>query len=739
MKKSFSTLILLLFCFMASAHIDFIPQPNKVVYGDGTFLIEKGIVLDASAADSFNVGYLKDRWSRVFDFCLSEASSSSNVISFKRVAGMKEEEYGLNISKDGIFVESSTRSGEFYAIQTLLQMLPAGVYADVKGASTMLLKEWSVPFISIEDSPRFSYRGNMFDVSRTFFPKEFIIRQLDYLAYHKINKFHWHLTDDNGWRIEIKSLPKLTKEGCFRGEDDLIVPSFFSGKESYGGFYTQEEIKYIVKYAKERNIEIIPEIDLPGHSKAFASAYPEIICNKHDSSVQSVQQESGNVFCVGKESNFVMLEKVVKEMSKLFDSEYIHIGGDEVALANWKNCDDCQALMKREGLKTEKELLNYFANRMGKILAKYGKKLAGWEEIVESGDLDPDARVYAWRNSDLGVRAVKRGQPTIMQIGKYCYFDMKYSPIERGHNWAGIIDVRQAYSFDPCKFEIKNEAYDFTPEEEEKIVGLQGALWTEMLIFPPHFAEYQLFPRLCATAEIGWTDQDKRDYEDFEKRLNNSHYERLYKMGIRFRLPYPEVKASGNVVTAAAPFASAVVRYSTDGSEPTINSPVVCGPIIAQKQDGLRFATFFADVQSISVGVEGSVKYLEPKVKVTVSEGLGEHKSHTVAHLEDYDFNSYYTTGRPVKKGDFILYAFDEPVKCSSIEVISTIPRIEFYGVADGHVEYSFDGKEFIRGEIFRYGKALIKPEAPVKAVKILFDGKGECKTVAIQDLRIRE
>lgn len=713
--------------------INFIPQPQKCVYTEGEFQMDKHLVVVNTNLDSYNLEYLKKHFERVFDFKLQFSSQPilSNYIRFETDNQLGDEAYNLVVEEKGITITSNSKAGQFYALQTLFQMMPAGIYKDVTGPYTMLLKEWSVPCVEITDYPRFAYRGNMLDISRTYFDKDYLMRHLDYLAYHKINKFHIHIADDNGWRIEIKKYPLLTEKGAWRGYGEVLPAAYNSGNERYGGFLTQAEMKEVVKHAQELNIEIIPEIDLPGHSKSFAASYPEILCNT-DKEFLSVQAEGKNVFCVGKENNYKILENVIKELVKIFPGEYIHIGGDEVAMKVWNECPDCQALMKREGMKEEKELLGYFVRRMEKILEKYGKKLAGWDEIVEQGELKPTSRVYAWRRMWSGLAAVKQGRPTIMQIGEYCYIDMKQSAIERGHNWAGIVTLEKMYSFDPVG------SFELNKEEEKLIVGPQAGLWTEMLVFPPHFSEYQLFPRLCALAEIGWTAQELRNFDCFNNRLVLSHYERLYNMGIAFRLPYPEVQYKNNVVKVTSPAPSLVVRYTMDGSEPTINSHVLTNDIITADPTLLKFATFFATNKSITVGVPGYPKYLTPEVVVTTS--MESTKNTSVAGLQDYDFATYFRSANPPKEGDWFLYNFKEAVDCKKITVTANIPVIDFWGVTDGHVEYSYDGVNFVPAGRFNIRNQVIiqnKENKAIKAVRVIIDGPCEEKAVAIQDLKI--
>lgn len=718
-----------LFSISAPA-VNFVPLPNDVKYGEGTFLLKKGLAI--KGGNKFNVNYLTERLDRVFEFSTA-ATAGEAAIVFDTDSSLGDEAYTLEVGENGVIIRSSSRSGEFYAIQTLLQMLPPDVYREVSGADGMQLKEWNLPYIKISDSPRFAYRGSMFDVSRTFFDKDFILRHLDMMAYHKLNKFHWHLTDDNGWRIEIKRYPKLTEVGAWRGKNEALPPAYNSGPDSYGGYYTQKEIKEIVAYAAERNIEIIPEIDLPGHSKAIAVSYPEILCN-HDEFIQSVQGEVGNVFCVGNEANYKMLDNIFKEVAELFPTQYIHIGGDEVATANWKVCPACQNLMKKLGYTDEKQLMNYFVERMEKIAAKHGKKIAGWHDIVV-GDLSRDNLVVAWKSRN-ATDAIQKGFPTVMQPAEYCYFDMKHTKAERGHTWAGLVSVEKAYSFDPLS------TFNLTEEQKKLVVGPAGGLWTEMLFFPPHFADYQLYPRMCAIAEVGWTEQSLRKYEEFDCRLKESHFARLWNMGLKFRIPMPEIAAARNAsgewsVYAEAPYDNMVVRYTCDGTSPDCSSPVVKGRITAKDPRNLRFATFFNDVKSIDAEVPGCHTYLTPATSVTTSFEYSSRAS--VENLEKYDFSKYMRTTNLPKAGDFVLFTFEEPLKCNKITVQTNDPVNNFFGITEGHVEVNYsDGTTVNAGNFDMYNRVTVEPVCKeVKSVKIVVDGTCEEKQVSIQCLKI--
>ena len=710
----------------ARAGFDFVPQPASVKVQAGHFILDKDVKI--LGGDAFNVQYLREHLARVID----PAGDSWNPgtpgrIEFVRTKSFPEEGYAIEVSTDEILISSSTRTGEFYAIQTLLPMLPPQVYRKVSGPDAMLLRQWEIPAVTIVDQPRFAWRGSMFDVSRTFFDKEYILRHIDWLAYHKINKFHWHLTDDNGWRVEIKKYPKLTSVGAWRGQGEALESAFNSGEERYGGFYTQQDIREIVAYAADRCIEIIPEFDLPGHSKALAVSYPEVVC-RHDEAVKSVQGEVHNVLCVGREKNYVILENIIRELADLFPSKYIHVGVEEVATDSWKHCRECQKLMKKLGYTDEKQLLGYFTGRMEKILAKCGKTLEGWEDIVAGETLSRNDLVLVWHRQNVLQEAIDAGFPVVTQNCDYLYFDMKQTPAERGHSWASIIDVEKVYTFDPL------QGLTLTPEKQRQVLGLQGGLWTELLYYPAHFSEYQLFPRMCALAEVGWTPQEKRDYADFDARLASRHFERMWNMGIRFRIPYPEVDRNGQV---RSPYPSMVVRYTFDGSEPTVNSPVVTGPIVTDHPENLRFATFYNDISSIPVGVPGARKFLTPAVRVETS--LEANPRYPVETLGQYEARKYMRTSGAPKQGDYVLYTFEEPLICKRITVQTADPVNHFYGITQGHAEVLYaDADAFERLSAFdMYNRVVFEPDRPVKAVKIVVDGPCEGKAVSIQPLII--
>lgn len=710
---------------------DLVPQPQNVTLNTGTFTIDNNVSISGNA--EFEIEYLKKKLSEGASVSLQEGNGGKRVIEIKidPESSIVNEGYRLSVLPDRITVMASGKGGAFYGVQTLLQLMPAEIYSE--GGNLGKIK---VPCVEIEDYPRFGYRGAGLDVSRTFFPLETIYDFIDWISYHKINTFHWHITDDNGWRVEIKKYPLLTEKGAWRGPDEVLPPAYGSGNKRYGGFYTQEEIKKVVKYATDRNITIIPEIDMPGHSKAVIETYPHVGCTNKNKTM-SVNGEVNNVWCVGKESNYAMIEDIVAELVELFPSKLIHLGGDEVNMDNWKNCPHCQAFMRKMGMKEEIELLNYFVRRMEKIVNKHGRVLVGWDEIIKGGNLEPSTTVYGWGSMKRGANAVRQGQPTVFLPGQYCYLDMKQSPYERGHNWAAIVTLDSCYKVDPIKMN------DFTPEEEKLVLGIQGNLWCELLDRPERFMEYQFFPRLCAISEAAWTSAELKNFDDFYGRLTSAHYDRLHNMGIKFRLPFPEVIYEDGILKVTPPYEGAVVRYTTDASDPNLSSPLYKGDIETDKPEKYRFATFYKDCnQSITVGASNIelYSYLTPEVTIESSYKENESNKHfPMKNITSYDMKKYWRVNRRSYPGDFVLYTFAEPVECGKITVETGVPNITFYSCTDGHVEYSYNGTDFVKGDDFIYGVAAITPEDKVKAVKIVFDGMSDALITSFQNLRIEK
>ena len=420
------------------------------------------------------------------------------------------EGYRLTTQADGISICGQTANGVFYGIQTLRKSIPA----QAQDAAILL------PAGQVEDQPRFSYRGMHLDVGRHFFPVEFIKEYIDLLALHNMNTFHWHLTEDQGWRIEIKKYPKLTEIGSIRQRTVIGHNSGEYDNTPYGGFYTQDEAREIVKYAQERYITVIPEIDLPGHMLAALAAYPELGCTGGPYEVCPEWGVFEDVLCIGNEKTIPFLEDIMTEIMDIFPSKYIHIGGDEAPRTRWQKCPKCQALIKKEGLKADKNhtaedrLQSYCTVQIEKFLNVHGRQIIGWDEILE-GDLAPNATVMSWRGSAGGIKAAQMGHDVIMTPNTYCYFDYFQSKDKENEPYdaiGGYLPVEQVYSLNPT--EGLNE------EQAKYILGAQANVWTEYMTSTQQ-VEYMILPRMAALAEVQWTEPSKKEYNNFLQRLNS--------------------------------------------------------------------------------------------------------------------------------------------------------------------------------------------------------------------------
>lgn len=547
---------LLLSCLLAtvlpSAAQDLVPRPVSVEPREGVFMLPSMLRIYHSPDTEPLARYLAAELQRLYRFeavRLTESdklpSDRSGIVQIYTAPQdeMPAEGYWLNISRHDMLIAGADYGGVFNGIQTLLQLLPdAPPYC-----SDCRRSEIPIPCINISDYPRFSYRGMLLDVARTFVPKERVKRYIDLLSRHKINKLHWHLTDDEGWRIELKSHPELAAVGGFRGGDSPILPLYGAWDKKYGGFYTQDDLREIVAYAAVRNVEIIPEIDLPGHSRAAARVLPAILCTGPYDTAPTNGYDDRNVWCVAEEANYRLLADILAEVTALFPSPFIHIGGDEVDTAQWAACSHCRELMRTCGYTEYAQLQRHFMERVGAILDSLGKRPAVWNEAIEGGRLGGDPRVHGWQNTTVCRHAAAQGYRTVVMPAQYFYFDMKYSPAEAGQSWAGCIPTEKVYAFDFATF---------TPQEMAFVEGVEGALWHELgLLHGPAYLERQTYPRLCALAEVAWTPQELRSRDDFEARMERTHYARLSRMGVRYRTepPRPEPET---LLTPAVVFSS---------------------------------------------------------------------------------------------------------------------------------------------------------------------------------------
>lgn len=524
--------------------IQLIPEPFEMTQSDGMFKVSQAMLVGAGSA--------------------------SNKVNFRvdpNATDIPDEGYQLEIDEAGVRLVAKTETGLFYGKQTLMQLLtPNGL-----------------PYVKINDHPRFPYRGLHLDVSRHFFDKEEVKKLMNVMSYYKLNTLHLHLTDAGGWRLQIDKYPKLTQEGAFRTQSDWRE-WWDNGKDrqylkegtegAYGGYYTKDDIRDMLAYAAEKHITIIPEIEFPAHSDEVFVAYPELCC--------AGKSHTSGDFCIGNPKTFEFMENVLTEVIELFPSEYIHIGGDEAGKNTWKTCPKCQALMKKEKLANVDELQSYMIRKAEEFLNSKGRRLIGWDEILEGG-LAPEATVMSWRGEAAGFKSARMGHDVIMTPGSYMYFDFyqadpRYQPVAIG----GYTPIRKVYSYNPIPQD------SLTAEEAKHFLGVQANTWTEYIPTPEHL-EYMMFPRALAVAEIGWTPQEKRDWQDFKPRVN-AHISVLQQMGLN---PFPlsnELEFDMVVdtiqkeirVTMDAEKYPAEIHYTTDGSTPTASSPIYQEPIVVK-------------------------------------------------------------------------------------------------------------------------------------------------------------
>jgi hexosaminidase len=509
-----------------------IPRPLNMEVSKGKFHLNENTKIIVNHDDVQQTGvaaYLVELISPSTGFrpqVITQSSPEENSVYLKIDESVTGDRggYHLQVNDLNVIITAPEPVGLFYGVQTLRQLLPVEIESNVVQPGF----DWTVPAVEISDEPAFPYRGLHLDVSRHFFPISFIKKYIDLLALHKMNVFHWHLTDDQGWRLEIKKYPGLQEIASQRKETllghGLKKPFVYDGKP-YGGYYTQEEVKEVVKYAEERFVTVIPEIEMPGHAQAVLAAYPHLGCTGGPYETVTRWGVFPEVFCAGKEETFQFLEDVLLEVIELFPSQYIHIGGDECPKTRWEDCEFCQARIQAEGLKNEQELQSYFVHRMEEFLNQHGRNIIGWDEIMEGG-LASGATVMSWQGEKGGIEAAKMGHDVIMTPVSHLYFDYYQTdpegePLAIGH----FLPLEKVYSYHPVPDTL-------TREEAKFIIGAQGNLWSEYIKTPEH-AEYMAFPRAIALAELVWTPVESKNYEDFLARLKN-HYKRLDMLDVNY-------------------------------------------------------------------------------------------------------------------------------------------------------------------------------------------------------------
>jgi hexosaminidase len=551
-----------------------VPRPAKIQMGKGAFRIAPStpIYYQAGSKEAGRIAkYLSNRLAPATGVGLNshplqgswQPKGSIVLTMVGADQNLGPEGYELISNPRYVLIRAPRPAGLFRGVQTFRQMLPT----EIEEPKRVPGGAWTVPAAKIWDKPRFGWRGLLLDVSRHFRDKEFVKRYIDLLAYNKLNVLHWHLVDDQGWRLEIKKYPKLTEIGAWRIE----------GGQKYGGFYTQDDVREVVAYAASRYVTVVPEIEMPGHSNAALAAYPENSCTGGPFKVPSLWGVFDDVYCAGKDGTLGFLQDILTETMALFPSRFIHIGGDEVPKTKWQRCADCQHRMVEKGLKSEHELQSWFIHQMDTFLASKGRRLVGWDEILEGG-LAPGATVQSWHGMDGAIQAARMGHDVVVSPTNYCYLDYSHD----------TTSVEKSYSFEPVP-------EGFTPEQARRVLGGEGNMWAEHTPLPQH-TDRQVFPRLCALAEVYWSPKEVRDYRDFARRLG-PHLGRLASMGVRYFVQKPSLVGSETVFTdwvkvslaRAAPGDKIV--YTLDGREPWLGSPTYVGPFKLFRSATLRACT----------------------------------------------------------------------------------------------------------------------------------------------------
>ncbi|WP_234969237.1 beta-N-acetylhexosaminidase [Winogradskyella jejuensis] len=566
-----------------------IPAPERLEIRQGNFLLSTNTEI---IADDFRqIGELLESY---LEPVLANTDGVENKVSLIKDSSIQNPEgYSIEVNSNHIELKASTKEGAFYGFQTLRQLLPAAL-------ETKKLKDRRIAIqaLRIEDQPQFLYRGMHLDVARHMYSVDFIKKYIDAMAMLKMNTFHWHLTDDQGWRVEIDKYPKLNQISSYR--DETLIGHYsdqlhqFDGKR-YGGFYTKAQIKDIVAYAEKRMITVIPEIEMPGHSQAVIAAYPELGCAsiEGEAKVATKWGVFENIYCT-KDKTFNFLEDVLDEVLELFPSKYIHIGGDEAPKTNWKTCDNCQARIKSEGLEDEHELQNYFITRMEKYLNSKGRQIIGWDEILEGG-LAPNATVMSWRGTKGAVEAAKSGHNVVMTPTSHCYFDYYQADTEdEPLAIGGYLPLEKVYAFNPIPEEL--------PVEESKyVLGAQGNVWTEYMPTEKQ-VEYMAFPRMLAMSEVVWSATENKNYEDFITRLEHFH-QRLDVLDINYANHLYEIDGVMTSENGKSFYELETltkgkdIRYTLDGSEPTLNSEVYTSQIPVSESLNIKSAVFNSEKQ----------------------------------------------------------------------------------------------------------------------------------------------
>jgi hexosaminidase len=722
------------FSSLSAGEYNIIPYPQTLVPQSGSFTFTKRTTVYCPF-DQPDVLRLAQQFSAQFELVsgvklqvrdIANAKADNALIFQPEVNLENAEAYRLDVSSKTIRIKASAGNGFFYGLQTLYQLLPTEIYGKKQAAG----KKWSARAVDIMDTPRFAYRGLHLDVCRHFFPVEFIKKYIDAMAIHKFNNFHWHLTEDQGWRIEIKKYPRLTEVGSRRDETMVgyyydRLPQAFDGKP-YGGYYTQAEAREIVAYAKERFITVIPEIELPGHAQAAIAAYPFLSCTR-DSTVK-VATKWGvfkEIYCP-RDTTFKFLEDVLTEVMAIFPSTYIHIGGDECPKDRWKTCPDCQALIKNLNLKDENGLQSYFVHRIEKFLNSKGRKIIGWDEILDGGGLSTTSTVMSWRGIQGGITAAKAGNDVIVTPGAFCYFDHYQSdPEAEPLTIGGFLPLKTVYGFEPVPTEL-------SADEAKHVLGSQANVWSEYMPTADG-VEYMVFPRLSAMAEVLWSAKNNRNWDLFRSRMP-SQFKRYEQLGINASKVFYDVQFMLNMtagmklqVTLSCDCPGAEIRYTINGKSTVYKNPftltesteVTAIALVDGKQIGKSITKTFPvskltglactqnmksgwsndeNLQALTDGVPGDVKDNGKWV------GFGKGKDAELL----VDMKSVLKIER------FAVGMLNVPGLCAQIS-----PDIKLYGSVDG-VTYQLLAEKQLTAPTAPH-KVIVRPELTFPAAEVRY------------------
>lgn len=730
-----TALFLLTCCTTPRIEADFrvIPLPQEISEQEGEpFLLEDGtpiLYLSGNEQMAQNAKFLQEyalesaHITLPTKACSEEEFASLTKPSIRLELGLKnesQEAYSLKVTPQSVHIQGAGVEGVFYGIQTLRKALPVINKGEVV-----------LPQVQIQDSPRFAYRGMMLDISRHFFTPEEMKQYIDYLALHNMNRLHWHLTDDQGWRIEIKQYPELTEIGSKRTQTVIGKNTGKYDGIPHSGFFTQEQAREIVRYAQERYITVIPEIDMPGHMMGALACYPDLGCTGGPYKVWEQWGVADDVLCAGNPKALTFVKNVLKEILDIFPSEYVHIGGDECVKGRWEKCPKCQALIRQLGLKSDKHhtkeqrLQSYFMQEVETFLNTHGRKMIGWDEILEGG-VSPTATVMAWRGVDRGVEAARLKRDVIMTPSSHLYFDhyqtsdVEHEPFAIG----GYAPVEKVYSFEPLPEEL-------TPEEKAHIKGVQANVWTEYI---PSFShvQYMILPRMDALSEVQWTMPEKKDYKDFYQRLKKMI--QLYdRYGLNYAKHVLEIKADlrvnndeKSVMVTLSTADDAEIRYTLDGSEPTQSSTLYSAPVKVQTQTTFQAKAFRPSGESpvFKEEIRRNKATFKP-IEILQPTHENYHFEGATTLVDGLHGNPNFRTGRWLGFVGNDLEAvidFEQEQEISSVRVSTCICKTDWIFDARGmEVLLSQDGKNFQSVAKESYPEQTMEDEDGIASHEVTF------------------